>query len=278
MPEKVDEVPLPPSIARKEFGRFSREQLHLFSRQLLSIHLLQSEWQKLVEEEPQKVIGLFTHPYSWSSIYTEPFERHMAIVIVLGGLDSWLHEISGSEDAQALVLADLQEELESLGKADAYNEITGSEPKFLVGAWLALIKSMESIWHYGLPLNSLVRQVEQGNDEALFKAVRIDRSIVSCSPIADRIARAEIFSDKPFFNKLRNALNGKSRKPKDEFGPLRYILSLLAEDGTLGGLSMQARYELICEDLGLYPDAVASEDPARSLHQFIRRWQKSQST
>lgn len=118
-----------------------------------------------------------------------------------------------------------------------------------------------------------MQDVRSGDDNAFFKAVRIDRSILTCPTFAARLARAEFRHESGFFKKLRYALKGKIEKQDARYHYLRFFLALLDELGVLDKLSMEDRYKLLAEDFRLYDRT--GKDPARSLDRFIARWKEA---
>jgi len=260
----------------KEFGKVSREQLRAFVGYLRALPQLWVDWRNLVAAHPDRLRDILTPAFHWAQVYTLSAREHLAIVAALGGFDVGLRRASMEPDPEQSLLDSFEDDT-STSPSPAIAALSAADQrKYFLGAWLAWLHTLQSVWHYGATLNDLIARVRDGDDEALFKAVRIDPSITSCPPVADRVAWAEVTQDVAFFQKLRNAFAGPPKKPSDAYGPLRYVLMLLAEDGTLGRLSMEACYDLLCVDLALYP--ADAGDPARSLHKFIRRWQQSQST
>lgn len=80
-------------------------------------------------------------------------------------------------------------------------------------------------------LGALEEQARNGSDEALFKAVSVDRSIITCPTFANRLSYAELTNDKAFFIHLKKALKGPSKKNMAAIGDLRYAIVLLHEVG-----------------------------------------------
>ena len=103
----------------------------------------------------------------------------------------------------------------------------------------------------------------------MFKAVRVDRAIISCPPIAHRIAKAELRGETRFFTKLRKALTGKLQVNQG-YDTLRFLLIALNEAGGLDSLSGDDRFNLFCKQLKAYPNREL--DSADALRMFIYRW------
>ena len=73
--------------------------------------------------------------------------------------------------------------------------------------------------------------VRQGDDTALFNAVRVDRSVLLAAPCADRLSRAEMLNDKDFLRHLRSAIRGPTKKHMEAIQDLRYSIVALRECG-----------------------------------------------
>ncbi|MET0015030.1 MAG: hypothetical protein ABW088_15370 [Sedimenticola sp.] len=260
----------------KKYGKYTADQLLQLSKYLRSLPELQTKWQALALDNPTDLQEALKPPFFWSAIYELSFLHQSMFLTFLSGMAEVAIDTQDEPDPQQHLLDIIRRDLDSLDDMPDFDLPEDFEERHLIGAWYAQIKTIECIWYYGVPLNDLVANIKDGDDTALIKAVKIDRSIVSCPPIADRIARAEMVSDEKFFKMLQNALKGKPKKPTDRYGPLRYILMALDQEEVLDQLSINERYILFCEELGLYPHNTA--DPARSLHQFIQRWKSEQST
>ncbi len=260
----------------KEYGKFTLEQLRQFSKLTHALPMMKQYWHELLKDNKDRLLQKLTSPYYWSMAYTLPLEEQIASTINQLGMLPWLSSIKENPDPQQSVLDCAQHQVDTFDdNLDPEIEME-AEPKVIIGFTLALINTFEGIRVYGLSLNDLVKMATQGNDEALFKAVRIDRTIVSCPPIADRITLAEMTNDEAFFKELRNALKGPSKKPMTAYGPLRYVLHQLEDDGQLDKMTRKQRCDLFCTELCLYPSN--NNDAEKSLDTFIRRWKKERLT
>jgi len=259
--------------SQKEFGRVSFDQLV----QLIDlVNQLPAEKATLLEaykNQPEKLRAIVDEDFAWGILYQCSLTELIAFFSIVSGFSKQLAEIATAEDpTEAAILAAYEDD--SLPYPDGEDE--QDKRKAIFASLMALVKSIDSIRIYGVPLHVLVDRVKRGDDTALFKILRIDRSAMSCPCITDRMSLAELEEDHLFFKKLKNALSGSPKKPKDEYGVLRYILYLLDDENALDDLSIEERYSLFCERLKLYPSD--GDDPAKSLDQFIRRWKKEFST
>lgn len=111
---------------------------------------------------------------------------------------------------------------------------------------------MKSLMVYQKSLSTLVEEVRNGDDKSLFDAVRIDRTVLACSPVVHRVSMAELTNDKAFFLHLKKAIKGPSQKHMVALDPLRYMMAALVDSGG-DHLSRQEIEELFVDHLKLYP-------------------------
>ena len=123
---------------------------------------------------------------------------------------------------------------------------------------------------YQRSLSALVEEVRQGDDRALFDAVRVDRSIVACPTIASRISRAELCEDREFFLRLKKAFKGLSRKHWEAYNDLRYVLFVLREFG-LDKLSDEELEKLLVHELKVYRNIPSARRNLRKLYAESRK-------
>lgn len=126
--------------------------------------------------------------------------------------------------------------------------------------------------HYMNDLVSMVGKGGDGSDAAFFKAVSIDRTVLTCPTFAARLARAEFFGEKKFFLRLRKATEGKPHDNLLIHQDLRFMLQLFHEVKTLGSFILSDADVLFIKVLKVYSDK--GDDPARSLMRFIQRWKR----
>jgi len=257
----------------KEFVKYSLDDLKSSLALYHAMREMSHEVQAEIASKPEKLNELLNPPYFWSKVYELPFMHHLTLLIAAAGYTGEVIRAASSDDPQAAVFAWFaQEDDEASPNAPEGQD----EKQRLLALLFSLDKTVESMVTHGKFIDELVRDVKNGNDQSLFKAVQIDRTVTSCPPIADRVTLAELTQDEAFFKKLSNAIRTKPKKPNEEYAELRYILYALEEAGALGQLSIERAYRLFCEELAVYP--ADGQDPAKSLHQFIARWKKARST
>ena len=260
----------------KEFGRLSHQQLFQLKTAIETFSALQKDFVAAIQENPEPLCDLFPAPAYWAHLYEGDFLELISLLVVSSGLQETVHEVAGSSDPQQSALnlldVDIPDELPPMPGVDS-EEVRRA---IMMSSLMAVSKSVEAIHHYGVPLDVLVKEAGKGSDAALFNAVRIDPSVTACPTVAHRISRAVILQDAAFLRKLRNAYNGPSKKVKDAYGPLRYFLMLLDDEGVLDILTRDEQCTLLCEQLGLYP--YDDNDAEKSLYQFIRRWKNQRVT
>jgi hypothetical protein len=194
----------------------------------------------------QRLNEIFNGDSVWSELYELSFEEFLALFIICIGKFNDVLEAAKSINPQRDFLA----------RAAAWDDDLilpeGIEERHIFLIAYALQRQVLSIMLYHRPLSRLVAEAAAGNLDSLFRAVRVDRSVVACPPIAVRIAKAEMTDDKRFFLHLRSALKGPSGKHWEAYKDLRYSFALLREVG-FDSLNDAQLESLFVDQLKLYP-------------------------
>ena len=203
--------------------------------------------------------------YSWGWCYELPFMSHIAICIVALGLSEHLKQAAAQSDPQQSILDDAHKDL-----------IEAHHPDFELQDILALVMSMgktvNSICLYGRSLSALVAEVREENDlESLFKAVRVDRTVMNCPTVADCIAKAELRSDQAFFDKLQLALKGPSKKQMASLSAMKFSFATLRELEINDLTDMQLE-KLMVETLEVYAKVGTAPKNLRAHYQQFRKF------
>ena len=221
----------------------------------------------LLSQTPeQKFATLMGKGFNWGAVYERPFVEHLASVFAAFGRTDWLTAAAAAPDPQ-------QHVLDAMDQADDGPEELppGVEKGHAVALLFSLKKSLRSIFLYQRSLSALVSDVrDTGNLDSLFKAVRVDRVVMSCPTIAEQIARAELRDDQGFFAKLRNALRGPSKKHWEGQVSLRFAFVVLRECG-VDSLSDDELEQLMVHQLKVYPDTSTARKNLRAQYQRSRK-------
>jgi hypothetical protein len=194
----------------------------------------------------QRLNEIFNEDSVWSELYELSFEEFLALFIICIGKFNDVLEAAKSINPQRDFLA------RAAAWDDDFILPEGIEERHIFLIAYALQRQVLSIMLYHRPLSRLVAEAAAGNLDSLFLAVRVDRSVVACPPIAVRIAKAEMTDDKRFFLHLRSALKGPSGKHWEAYKDLRYSFALLREVG-FDSLNDAQLESLFVDQLKLYP-------------------------
>lgn len=212
----------------------------------------------------EKIRAALDEGIYWAAFYELPFAQHVALGLYLLGQKDKLLEMASAQDPQEEVLRWVES-----GAAD------GPDPtEETIGGYVAVLVSFQrsvlSIMLYQRSMSKLIEEAREGDDEALFKAVRIDRSAIACPTIAARIAKAEVLGEKRFFERLRSALKGPSKKHWEAYSDLRYSLAVLREFG-LDSLSDAELERLLVDVLKVYPKTWSARKNLRKQYYESRK-------
>jgi hypothetical protein len=198
-------------------------------KKLPEIRSQKRELAELVKSKPAQIKKILGNCCTWSDIYEFSFVEQLAYLVVLTGIHEPVVNASKSLNPTQTFLS-ISVDGGELDQSFEKNK-ANIDMKHLL--WLAIVlqRNVLSIMLFHQSLGTLVNEVRNGSDEAFFKAVSVDRSIVSCPTFADRLSRAELANDKPFFIHLRKALKGPSQKNMAAIGDLRYAIVMLRDLG-----------------------------------------------
>ena len=243
----------------KEYGKLTADQFKDFIGKLPELRGQQDELGSLLAELPkQRFDELMVCGFSWGEIYEYTFSEHIAIAIVAFNQAKWVSNLAATNDPQQALLDAWPTGIDD---EDTHSSF---QPQDLIGLAFSLQRSVLSIMLFQRSISGLVQEVrEHDNMDALFNAVRVDRTVMSCSTIADKIARAEMRNDKRFFLRLRNALKGPTQKHWATYCDLRYSLVILRELG-FDGLSDTQLENLLVHQLKVYPNTPSARKNLRA--------------
>jgi hypothetical protein len=236
----------------KEYGKLSLDQFKRLLSFLPEILDQQTEIQKAFRSASsaklEEVIGEGLY---WAHIYELSLVEHLALVAQALGIGEFIVAAAASSDPQEVVIADLERDESDQVTANA--ESTMYTKSDVVSLVLSVQYTIKSITVYGRSLSVLIAEVKGGNDDSLFKAIRVDRTAIANPTIAGRIARAELMGEKRFFDRLRSALKGLSKKHWAGREKLRYTMAALRELGP-DQLSDDELERLLVKELKVYPN------------------------
>lgn len=249
----------------KEYGKLTADQFREFIGKFPELRQQRDEFGQLLAEVPKEKFDiLMVRGFSWGEIYEYSFAEHIAIALVAFNQIQWLKGIGQSSDPQQQILNDWPIDIDEAATHP------GFEPQDLIGLAYSLQRTILSVMLFQRSMSGLIQEVrENDNMDALFYAVRVDRAVISCSTIADKIARAQLRNDKRFFLRLRNALKGPTQKHWASYCDLRYSLFVLRELG-LDGMSDAQLETLLVHNLKVYPNTPSARKSLRG--QYQKSW------
>ena len=263
------------NIKTKEYGKISAKQLKEFYSHFHNFKHKQKEFDALKKEKAKEFSQLFESIPSWSSWYEMPWLKSLSFFFYITGIDTKIAKAQKSDDPHQAVL-------ELLDNTETYefdiDSFTKEDSCVFFSLYFSFLGQINAISTFDRPMSVLLEQIRAGNDEALLCAVLVDRNSITSPTISKRIQKAEFDNDNSFFDKLSKAITRtKPRRPEKEFDDMRFIFQALEESIGLDNLTEKEIYDLMVEDLELYPTDNL-KDPFASLKKLIQRRKKSQGT
>lgn len=250
---------------QKDYGKLTTAQFQTLICGLGEVNAERTNFSELMARVPkEKLDAVLIGGFNWGALYELPFVEHLALVAVAFNYSATLTKAVASPDPQQHILDHLHPPLE-------FEAHPAFELQQLIGLALSLQRTILSIMLFQRSLSGLVQEVrEEGNLDALFNAVRVDRTVMTCPSVADKIAMAELRGDKHFFLRLRNSLKGPSHKHWAAYCDLRYSLYVLRELG-FDKMTDDQLEQLLVHTLKVYPDTPTARKNLRAQYQQSKK-------
>lgn len=236
-----------------------------------------------LNENQQKLFSGDLNAIAWAPLYELSFKECLMSFFVGSGLTNELVEIVHADNkiqATYQFQKNLDQTFDKMS-AGLSEEQRQSYILNTLGYGVVMMKNARSLMVYGYYINDLVAIARNANhlksrDEALFKAIRIDASVVGCQTALSRISKAVLLNETEFMKDLNNAITGKLGTREDKtFKKMRFILQVLHESGGIN-LSDEGLVELFVKQLKLVSDTRSSA--GKNLKEFSYNFKKQKST
>lgn len=253
---------------KKDFDKLSVRQLKhihsIFHQQQLS----NDEVSKLVDSHNEFFDTLST-VQPWSHLYELPYRTFLAVCAVAFDLTDAFHSIANLTENKTQAFIDYFDNM-----PDSIDEDLSIEDKgFRISLFMAVSMQLASTAIHSKPLSQLVSEAKEGDDNALFDAVLVDRSVVSAPSIAHRIQAAQLNRDESFMVSLSKAITKtRPRRPQKKYDDLRYMIEVIEEEIGFKNVSRDKIYDILIDELQLY------DGTTDGLEKFIQRRMKKHKT
>ncbi len=232
----------------KEFGHFTRDQ----ARQAYATLHEVNEGTKDLEQIASESADFAELLVSWAEWYEIPFAHHLIYFALSLGLGDELTQISQAADPQQAFLDLLQSDHVN---AVSLEEFDFDRQQLVISLLMALLGQMGAIRLYSQPLSDLLAKVRTGDQDALFRAVTVDRVVVACPSVARQIAIAQMTGDETFMNRLSKAITRtRPARPKPQYDDLRFMLETVVEGVGTRHFTAPQLEDLLQHELELYPN------------------------
>lgn len=256
----------------KEFGKLSTDQIRQLVALLPEIESLRKEFLEDIKIDPKARETVEGVGVWWALLYEIPFEQHLAVCFKAIGLDKFVREAAKSEDPPGEVLKWAKDEslIERLKPVEGFKLFNA------INLVMSVERSLESLLVWGRYLNELVAAAREGDDGSLFKAVRVDPSVVSCPSAGIRISEATIRGDRSFLRALGHALQGRTQKQAKYLREVRLAVQALHDAG-MASVSDQQLRELFLKKPEIYK-APPSASPEKALRKHFHAARRKSTT
>lgn len=205
----------------------------------------------------------------WTHLYQLPFVQLLAIYLDMAGLSDIVKSAANADNPQEAWLDFSEKELESIEPPESFDE---NIPEFFC-LLQAVRGSLASKKIFHVTMDILIERALGGDDESLFCAIQVDRTVLSSGVAALRIAQAEVTQDGEFMDHLTKAIKGsRPRRPAEDFDDLRYMMEVMFESAGDEGINSKQIHDTLVVDLELHPSG--NEEELDSLRKLIQKRNK----
>lgn len=259
---------------RSTYGGLSLSTLKKMRALLPRLRKLPEETRKLAQSNREKMEKVLSADFTWAELYDLSVkELNIVCMAVMGLLDPLAQAAREGLNLNEFLVQEAIRSAEPTEEDDedytgGHNGLFTMEDVFAVH--YANMGMLFGLFYYGQYTNDLVAMAKNGNDDAFFKAIRVDPTILTSPSFSARLARARVFGEKHFMLRLHSAMKTKPHEALLMHQDLRFMLQVFHEAKVLPDLTLSETDLLFIKELKLYSDK--GSDPARSLMRFIQRW------
>lgn len=238
-------------VMEKEFGKLSAGQMRQIYAHAYKFTSQGQDFQRWLEDD--EISPFIT---SWSHLYDRPFSDLTALMVWFFDWNEPLNEIAKSGDPQQDFLVFIEQqnkEVEEMELTEEEREECREMMPFLITLMLAVKGNIDALSQRYRSICEMMEEVREGNDRALFEAITVDRSVVSCKTASDRIALAQGTGDERFMDQMAKAFKRSvPRRVDPEYNDFRLMYEILFEATGPDGPTTAQVQKILCEELDLY--------------------------
>ncbi len=213
--------------------------------------------------------SILTELQPWGHLYEIAIEQLLPMYVHALGIEPELVKLLEAPDPVRAMVAFV--EADNSDWADSpERQLT---PMQMLSVLQALSGSLECLALHGCYLPDLVASVrDNGDDKALFDAVRIDPLAATSPTIAKRLGIAVAEGDESFLRLFRLAMQGKTGKQARFLKGFRFYLQVLHETGELERPIKEIRADVL--KLRLYANGPSA---SKNVTELIRKFRKGKA-
>lgn len=255
----------------KDLGKLNADQLSRLLALQDGVHSMARMNAQVANSPRLKALlareGLF---FQWSWLYELSYAEMIACGLSAIGEAHLIASAAAADDPQESLIADAEAYDPDPHRPKASQLLQG------VAFMVAGFHSMRAIELYSKPLNRLIAEGREGNDDSFLKAVRVDPSSLSSPSLAKRVSLASMRGERKFLKRIHKAALEGPNKGLLVYRKLRTATTLLDEAGAFQKASRKRIYSVLVEELRLYEGIKG--DPLKSLFRNMNLWRKDAAT
>ena len=214
--------------------------------------------------ENEELLNLFKSTPLWVELYSH---THVEVVItmlsLMGRLDRVIEAAKAINRSQAAIdlVNELMDEDFENEEIDPLDHLDDRGKGLLFAFCLANIGNLDALAAFRKSMNQLVQEAAYDN-EALFNAVLIDRTVVAHPIIAGKIRIAQMIGDESFMAELAKSVSQQRARRRRNLDESRMMIELMDDVFGLDSFTYREIAETLIDDLEIL-DETGGHQPTR---------------
>lgn len=227
--------------------------------------------QRELEAGNRKLLEFLNRVPPWIGFYSLSYQKLACIFYIILGYEDHLRKILEIGDKREINMSIFREIVKKSEGEEIYqelDELTLDEQSGFLSLLIAMTRNMQGLSGYNMSIDQLICRIPV-DDEALFSAVNVDRSVVGHPIVASRISRAELCQDNPFMDRLAKAVTKTLPRRDYRLDDTRFLLEIIDEIEGLDSVANEELTDFFINDLETYPSD--RNNPEAAIAKLIQR-------
>lgn len=229
---------------------------------------------KEANDEDVDLLDLYKSILPWAGLYSHTHTEVVgSFLSMIGWLDPFIRAAKSPNREEAiLAVFDELNNIDEDAELEKLNSFTKEERGVVFALFIATIKNLDALAAFGKTMDELVREAETDN-EAIFDAVLIDRTVMTHPTIAKKIKMAELIEDGSFMTDLSKSVSKLRARRRIDLDDTRIMIELIDDVIGIDHITYEQIADSLIDDLQIFPGT--GKDPVEALKKNVQKRRRS---